>query len=143
MEDQLYDVRENIIFGEDSYENSLKKYIGDIRMFYHLYLDNAKRLIDIGALEKDSRLNNSPTVEAFMSFAEHVLKEYDGMDVEFFGYSVRKERNDYSRVTIDGIRVIGNMLRSENKEIVNEFKEFCQKADNLNIWADYLEAWWN
>ena len=85
MEDQLYDVRENIIFGEDSYENSLKKYIGDIRMFYHLSLDNAKRLIDICALEKDSRLNNSPTVEAFMSFAEHVLKEYDGMDVEFFG----------------------------------------------------------
>lgn len=123
-------------------------YVGGIRRFDHLSLDQLMQLIKEGFIDPFDHYNCSPTVDEFRKFVKGI-KEYvaenpdftsDDFDIYFIGYAVEPARPDY-RVTIEG--VVYHSQYKVDREIMMRFMKFAESADELDCNDTDGRAWWD
>lgn len=120
--------RDEIIFGK--YEP--EKYLGGIRRFEDLTIGTLKKLEELGFVDILDRQNSCPTIRTIMKFME----EYPGYEAS--GYVVSRNRDDY-RISIDGLRKVGDIPVVELEEFMRVFGE----ADDLNVTSTFVSCWFD
>ena len=109
--------RDKIIFGE--YEE--KKYIGGLRHFENLTLENLQKLVKENFACTEDKQNDCPTIGEVMEF----MTKYPNYTAH--GYVVSIKREAY-RVSIEGVSKDG---AAESAEELKDFKTLFSKADEL------------
>lgn len=105
---------------------------GGIEEFEGLDVKTLEELLLDGFIDPWSYQNASPTVAEVFRFMVKYPQVLAG------GYAVSPFREDY-RVSITEIYVDRNDV---NSQLINDFKEFCNSADELSIEGD-LRGWWD
>ena len=120
-----YKVRNQIIFGEASEWQDIKRFKG-------LSLMKLKELIQNNFIGSEESQNCSPTVGTFIELMERYPK------LTAHGYCVTHQREDY-RVSIEGIEFHGKV---ENNMLI-DFVNLCRQADEFTANENHLYAWWD
>lgn len=125
-----------------------KYYVGGIRRFEHLSLEQLQQLVKEGFIDTEDYFNGCPTVGDFLKFVNGI-KQYvaenpdytsDDFDIYFIGYAVDISRDDY-RVTIEGVKYSSRY--KVDREILIKFMNFAKSADELDINDCEGRAWWD
>ena len=128
-----YQTRDIIIFGNPvEWDEDLN----DIKPFYQLSLAQLQQLIEQGFANPAAQQNNSPTIQAFLEFAQAQASK--GFQFAFEGYAISPFRDDY-RVSVEGIIYRGNYPY----QMLVEFYEFVGEPDEIDVQSHYLRAWWD
>lgn len=123
-------------------------YVGGIRRFEHLSLEQLKQLVEEDFIDTEDYYNGCPTVGDFLKFVNGI-KQYvaenpdytsDDFDIYFIGYAVDLSREDY-RVTIEGVKYSSRY--KVDREIMVRFMDFAKSADELDINDCEGRAWWD
>lgn len=121
--------RDRIIFGEGFNES---KYRGGVRRFEKLGLKELEKLFEGGFIDPNGTQNYSPTAEEFYEF----IKRHPLFTAH--GYTVSPERTD-CRTTIEGIEYDGAVTM----EMVIDFTDLCNGADEFTVGLDHLYCWYD
>ena len=142
--DLIHDVPERNELLRDYWNKDLDfedKWMGGIRHFKLLPLENVKKAVSKGFLDKDSVQNESPSVKDFIEFME----KWKGYGVTAHGYAYAKERKEEDvksfpkeSMSIEGLEVHNPMV-FKNKAFVNDWIKFNHGADEL----DSERSWWD
>lgn len=123
------DVRDQVVFGEPYNE---EKYSGGIRHYKNLDISKLKELNEGGYLDLQMAQNFSPTVGEFFNF----MTKYP--QVTCHGYVVSPFRSDY-RFSIEGL----SCNKDINEDLIKDFTELCEYADDFVVKDDELFSWWD
>ena len=104
----------------------------DAERFSSLSLDNLVKLANEKFIDPEEAQNDSPTVQEFGEF----MVKHPGVTAH--GYSICRERDDY-RVSLEGIEFKGEV----SIELMSDFVQFCNGADELVTEPNHLFAWWD
>ena len=118
-------------------------YVGGIRRFEDLSIDQLKTLVAEDFIHTDDGFNSCPTVGEFIKLVEKMTSmagENDELVVTFIGYAVDMSRADY-RVTIEGIKYKSRYKL--DRDILDEFYAFTKNADELSLSDTEGRAWWD
>lgn len=123
-------------------------YVGGIRHFDKLSLEQLQQLVNEDFIDTESCYNGCPTVGEFLKFVKGI-KQYvaenpdytsDDFDIYFIGYAVDISRDDY-RVTIEGVEYSSRY--KVDREIMVKFMNFAKSADELDVTDTNGRAWWD
>lgn len=123
-------------------------YVGGIRHFDKLSLEQLQQLVNEDFIDTESCYNGCPTVGEFLKFVKGI-KQYvaenpdytsDDFDIYFIGYAVDISRDDY-RVTIEGVEYSSRY--HVDREIMIKFMNFAKYADELDVTDTKGRAWWD
>ena len=123
-------------------------YVGGIRHFDKLSLEQLQQLVNEDYIDTESCYNGCPTVGEFLKFVKGI-KQYvaenpdytsDDFDIYFIGYAVDISRDDY-RVTIEGVEYSSRY--KVDREIMVKFMNFAKSADELDVTDTKGCAWWD
>lgn len=110
--------RDIIIFGK----HDVKAYLGGVRRFENLSLDNLEELINGNFVELSDCQNAAPSIEKIYEF----MKKYS--EYTAHGYTVTIKRDDY-RISLEGISKAGGADSSEELE---DFTKLFKHADEFS-----------
>lgn len=128
-----YQTRDILLFGNPvEWDEDL----GDIKPFYELSLAQLQQILEQGFASPAQQQNNSPTIQAFLEFAQ--AQASTGFQFAFEGYAVSPFRDDY-RVSIEGIIFHGHYPY----QMLLEFYDFVGEPDEIDVESHYLRAWWD
>ena len=122
--------RDRILFKENF---NPEMYIGGVRHFRELSLDNLETLVKDKFIELDECQNDSPTTEEILEF----VRKYP--DYLVHGYAVSPFREDY-RVTLEGVE---KDIPVSSKEELIDFTKLFQLADEFVVDKDYVYCWFD
>ena len=123
-------------------------YVGGIRHFDKLSLEQLQQLVNEDFIDTESCYNGCPTVGEFLKFVNGI-KQYvaenpdytsEDFDIYFIGYAVDISRDDY-RVTIEGVEYSSRY--KVDREIMVKFMNFAKSADELDVTDTKGRAWWD
>jgi len=100
---EMLDTREQILFGEQPYDETNYRY-GGIRYFIGLDREDLKRLLECGAADADTRQNGAPSIGEILAF----LAQPGGETFRVGGYAVSGYRSD-CRVSLDTVYAVGSV----------------------------------
>lgn len=120
--------RDKIIFGTESGV----KYLGGIRRFEGLTVDQLTELEEYGFLYLDDAQNYAPSVGEFIEF----MKKFPEFTAH--GYAVSVERSDY-RVSIEGVEKHGEATPEE----LEAFEDLFSDADEFTATSEGLRCWYD
>ena len=118
-------------------------YVGGIRRFEDLSIDQLKTLVAEDFVHEDDCFNSCPEIKSFIQVVEKMISmagENDELVVTFIGYAVDQTRADY-RVTIEGIKYKSRYKL--DRDIIDEFYNFAKNADELSLSDTEGRAWWD
>lgn len=127
----IADQRDQIIFGEDF---NPKKYMGGLRRFDNLSLDQINQLDELGAINRNDCQNNAPSAGEMIDF----LRSRDTEGWYVHGYCISPERSDF-RISFEGVVKKSSPTR---KDIIDFAKRF-KWADEFDIDENGLRCWYD
>lgn len=127
----IADQRDQIIFGE--YYNP-KKYLGGLRRFDNLSLEQIEQLDELEILEMNDRQNNAPSIGEMIDFLRE--RETDGWCIH--GYCISPDRPDF-RISFEGVA----KKTPPNCQDVIDFSMMFRLADEFNANQDGLRCWYD
>lgn len=115
------------------------EYMGGIKRFSGLHVDDVKHLMEIGAADPDDRQNDAPSIQELVDFASDYADDYD---VTFRGYVVSPERDD-CRTSIDAIEVHsdGPIAAQDHDDFMDLVHDHF--ADDVTSTPTSFDAWWD
>ena len=108
------------------------KYVGGLERFEELKAEQLETLIKEGFVNSTDAKKSSPTTQEYLDF----MKANEG--VWAHGFVITADRDD-CRLVIDGLL----FLDKSSDELKENFKKFCEKADDLKIEKDELYGYWD
>lgn len=129
-----HQIRDRIIFGHPLTEDD---YCGGCKHFYSLSFEKLSTLLEEGFAYSEEIQNSSPSIAQLHAYAKKCIEK--GFNAVFFGYVISPNREDY-RTSIDAIEVTGINL---DPDVISEFEQLAQSADEIIVNSMQLYAWWD